>query len=158
MEQTSLKNNLLLIKVKKPPIIIITVLFIFIILFFLFPLSWLVSLIMGNQFSPASLIFPAIFSFSGIYLLRLTLWNTYGEEKICFNPNQISYQASYGWFKANLKEMSASNFHCAITPHPSGENIGTLTISDGTTEINSVIPLQTTMLEELIVKIKNLNS
>jgi hypothetical protein len=158
MEQISLKNNLLLIKVKKTPIIVITVLYIFTFLFFLFPLSWLVSLTMGYQFSPASLIFPTIFSFAGIYLLRLTLWNTYGEEKICFNPNQISYQVSYGWFKANLKEITTSNFHYSITPHPSGENIGTLTMSDGTTEINSVIPLQIARLEELIVKIKNLNS
>lgn len=158
MNQIYLNNNLLLIKVKKTPLIIRIVLFIFTFLFFLFPLAWIASLFIGKQLTVVAIILTGIFLFSGVYLLRLTLWNTYGEEKIYINPTKLTYEVSYGWFKDRVREVETLNLDYYIKPHPSGDDIGVLAMRSGTTEIESVIPLKSILLEDLIVNLKNLKS
>ncbi len=158
MNQIFLKDNLLTLKVKKTPLIIRIVLFIFTFLLFLFPLAWIASLFIGAQINVMSIILIGIFLFAGIYLLRLTLWNTYGEEKIYINPNKLTYDVSYGWFKDRVREMETLNLDYYIKPHPSGENKGILLLKNGTTEIESVIPLENSLLEDLITDLKNLKS
>ena len=105
-----------------------------------------------------AIILTGIFLFSGVYLLRLTLWNTYGEEKIYINPTKLNYEVSYGWFKDRVREMETLNLDYYIKPHPSGEDIGVLAMRSGTTEIESVIPLKSILLEDLIINLKNLKS
>ncbi len=50
------------------------------------------------------------------YLLRISLWNTFGKEQITIEEKEINYSADYGWFKDKIKTTETSKTEFAILP------------------------------------------
>lgn len=82
MQQFNFKNNTLNLKVKKSPLAVRIIMFFFAFAFFVFPvLGTIVDILTGGGMQFGYLIGIGIFALMGFYLLRVSLWNTYGEEK-----------------------------------------------------------------------------
>lgn len=65
----------------------------------------ILGLAMGKGMHIGYLIGLFFFGLLGFYMLRVTLWNTYGKETITFENNNITYIADYGWFKDGKKQI-----------------------------------------------------
>lgn len=152
MQQFNFRNNTLNLKVKKSPLAVRIVMFFFAFAFFIFPLvGTIVSVLIGGGLQIGYFIWIGIFGLMGFYLLRVSLWNTYGEENIEILNNKIIYEASYGWFKDGKKEtlISDPNYH-AIPAGYIEDNEGVLVIASENTEIQSVVKMKIPQLEELV--------
>ncbi|MDO5980004.1 hypothetical protein [Flavivirga spongiicola] len=104
MKSYEINNNQLILKVRKSPVFIRSVMFLFSFLFFFSPLMGIaLSISMGYQFHFGFLIWIGLFGLMGFYMLRISLWNTYGYETIVFDKQKVTYQANYGWFKDGKK-------------------------------------------------------
>ncbi|TCC91014.1 hypothetical protein [Pedobacter hiemivivus] len=66
--------------------------------------AFLISAIIA--FSIAGVGLAAIFFLVGeFFVLRYTLWNLFGEEKLIINTKSLSYQHDYGLFVTSLKSI-----------------------------------------------------
>jgi hypothetical protein len=106
MNRYQIDKNQLRLLVKKSPLFIRVTLYFFTALFFLMPLvAFLIgALIYG--FHIAYFIGIFFFAILGLYMLRISLWNTYGKEIITYQDNKINYTADYGWFKDKIKTLA----------------------------------------------------
>lgn len=156
MNQFDLQANKLFLKVRKPPIIIRGIFFVFAFAFFVFPIiSLLFSISNGNGLKFGYFIFIGCFGLMGFYLLRISLWNTYGNEVIEISANKIIYEADYGWFKDGKKEVSYNELNYSIKSIGyEDENKGVLVIRINDKQIESVVKMHIPQLEELIKKLK----
>jgi hypothetical protein len=110
MDQITFVRNILKLKVRKSPLIIRVNFFLVAFVFFIFPVMGMISSIAGgNRFHISYLIGIGLFSLLGFYLLRISLWNSFGEEILQFGEHQISYEANYGWFKDGKKTITLEN-------------------------------------------------
>lgn len=157
MNQFSFEDQHLKIKVAKSPILIRLPLFTITFLCFALPLFGLISnLIEGNEIKFGRILLLGLFSLMGLYLLRLSLWNQFGQEVIQFNKDEIVYIADYHWFKDGKKMLNRELATYAIKPiGDEDENKGTLVISNGESEIESVVTMPTQSLQELIKTLEN---
>jgi hypothetical protein len=156
MQQFNFKNNILNLKVKKSPLAVRIVMFLLAFSFFVFPvLAFIAGIIFGGGFQFSSFIAIGIFSLIGFYLLRISLWNTYGEETIEIGSSKIIYEANYGWFKDAKKEITVNipqySFKSAGYEE---DNEAVLVITAGDSQIESVVKMPAEMLEELILVLK----
>lgn len=104
-KQYELNKNSLELRVKKAPLFVRSVMFFFTFLFFLLPLTGMIlGLSMGKGMHIGYLIGLFVFGLLGFYMLRMSLWNTYGKETISFNRENVTYLADYGWFKDGKKQ------------------------------------------------------
>lgn len=104
-KQYELNNNMLILSVKKAPMFVRAIMYLFSFLFFLLPLTGMIlGLVMGKGMHFGYLIGLFFFGLMGFYMLRMSLWNTYGKEIIVFNQKNIEYSADYGWFKDGKKQ------------------------------------------------------
>lgn len=157
MKQYTLEFNTLNLKVKKSPFIIRLIMFLLAFLFFVVPvLGVILSIASGNGLHIGYFIGIGIFGLIGFYLLRVSLWNTYGEEIIDFLPNKIVYEANYGWFKDAKKEIEL------ILPQYSFKSVGyeedneaVLVITCENAEIETAVKMPMAQVEELILILKN---
>lgn len=116
MKQYQLNNNELILKVKKSPFLVRFIMFIFSFVFFLAPLSGMIfSILLGKGFHFGFFIGIGIFGLLGFYMLRISLWNTYGFEKIIFNKKHVTYLANYKWFKDSEKTKEIEPLLFSIT-------------------------------------------
>ena len=157
--QYELHDNTLVLRVKKAPLFVRSVLFFFSFLFFLLPLvGMILGLAMGQGMHIGYLIGMFFFGLLGFYMLRISLWNTFGKETITFGAHEITYIADYGWFKDGKKEKEVSDF-VLFSIRPIGyedDNKGRLII--GRDEpIHCVTKMPTPELEELIEKLNQLD-
>ena len=163
MIQYNFDNNILILKVKKSPFFVRVVLFFFSFAFFLFPLiGMILTITMRGRFYIGFLFVIILFGLFGFYLLRLSLWNTYGVETIIFNKSTIRYEVNYGWFKDGKKEINLSDINYTIkTIGYEEDEIGTLIITNiNNNKIESVVKIPKRQIEELIEILKkeiNLN-
>jgi len=156
MKQFSLQNNQLIIKVKPSPLITRLILYPTAFLFFLFPIiGLLLDLSEGNGIKFYSLVIVAIFSLMGFYLLRISLWNTFGEEIIKIFPDRVIYQANYVWFRGKKKEVAFAQPQYTFKPL-GDEKSGVLVFGSEKSELESVIQLSVFELEELITNLKKI--
>lgn len=152
MHQYRFKNNILNLKVKKSPLAIRIVMFFLAFAFFVFPvLGTIVGILAGSGLQFGYFIAIGIFSLIGFYLLRVSLWNTYGEETIEILETKIIYEANYGWFKDGKKEMAT------VVPEYSfksagyeEDNEGVLVITSEESQIESVVKMPMNDLESLL--------
>jgi amino acid transporter len=138
MIQYVLSEKELILTVKKTPLFVRAVMFVFSFAFFFMPLlGFVYSLTIGMGFHFGFLIGLFIFGLMGFYLLRISLWNTYGKEKISFGDRTLSYEADYGWFKDGKKSTNyeSLNFYISSVGYEE-EKLGTL-IFEGN-EFNSI--------------------
>lgn len=157
MNQFSFENNQLKLKVLKTPLIVRLILFLITFLCFALPLFGIIyNVVQGNGIKFGGVMVFGIFCILGFYLLRISLWNSHGEEIIQFNDNEIIYIADYAWFKDGKKTLEKCDVTYSIKPVGyEDENNGVLKISNGKAEIESVIKMSNQNLEKLIDRIKN---
>lgn len=158
MKQYIFENKKLILKTNKAPFIIRICLYLITLFCFLIPLMVIVSTFLDNDdFKFTIFIVLGISGLIGFYLLRVSLWNTFGKEIIQFHKNEITYIADYYWFKDKLKSINNNNIKFAILDIGYEEdNLGTLYIqNDNFDEIISVIKIPKYELEKLIVLIQN---
>lgn len=156
MQQYNFKNNILNLKVKKSPILVRAVMFGLAFCFFVFPVLGVISGIAGGSgLHFGYFIAIGIFSLIGFYTLRISLWNTYGEESFQIAENKIIYEANYGWFKDGKKETLISNpDYFSVQVGYEEDNESVLFIASEESKIESVVKMPTVQLEELIMILK----
>ncbi len=159
-KQYEIHKNLIVLRVKKAPLFIRSVMFFFTFLFFVLPLTGMIlGLSMGTSIHIGYLFGLLIFGLLGFYMLRLSLWNTYGKETITFNQENITYLADYGWFKdgENQKEIKAPRVYSVKQIGYEDENKGVLVIGLDD-PIVCVTKMPNIELEELIDKLNDLDN
>ncbi|NQU32193.1 MAG: hypothetical protein HQ521_03075 [Bacteroidetes bacterium] len=122
---------------------------------FLIPIGATIFLVITFELKPAILITYVIFWATGYYFLKLYLWNKYGKEIIYLEKENVICVADYKLFKGNRREISANNIKIKIQNSKGEiENLGTLVISDGNINIDSVIEVPINELVELKYRIE----
>ncbi len=159
MKQYHLDGNILTLNVKKSPLIVRGIMFFFSFVSFALPIMGIfLSLSMGKQFHIGYLIGLFLFGLIGFYLLRISLWNTYGKEMIEFDIPKVNYEANYRWFIDGKRSINPEIINYGIKPIGYEEDKkGVLIIGNGKTEIESVVKMPISQIEELI-KILNKSS
>ena len=159
MKQYKLESNILTLNVKKSPLIARALMFCFSFISFTLPLSGIiVSLSLGKPFHFGYLIGLLLFGLIGFYLLRVFLWNTFGKEIIELNIPNVNYEANYGWFTDGKRLINTEVINYTIKPIGYVEDgNGVLIIGDDKEEIESVVKMPISQIEELI-KILNKSS
>ena len=157
MNRYQLENNKLTLFVKPSPIFVRALMFMFSFMLFILPIGSMVSYISeGKGIHAGFFIGIFIFGLLGFYLLRISLWNTYGKEIIIFNGNKCTYYADYKWFKDGLKTEEFHNVIFAINPIGYADNNeSSLIIEDDNSIIESVVKMSNEDIETLI---RRLNS
>ncbi|WP_272151493.1 hypothetical protein [Tenacibaculum aiptasiae] len=152
MKQYYLNNNELILKVKKSPFFIRLIMFLFSFLFFLAPILGLFfSFYLKQKFHFGFLIGIGIFGLLGFYMLRVSLWNTYGIEKITFNKNSVTYIADYKWFKDRVETEEIDSMFFSIVPVEYEEDhTGVLKIDLNSYTIECTTKMSILEIEELI--------
>jgi cellulose synthase/poly-beta-1,6-N-acetylglucosamine synthase-like glycosyltransferase len=156
MNQYLFENNQLKLKVYKRPFLLRLVLFSITFLCFALPLFGIIfNVITGKGIKLGGILAFGLFCLIGFYLLRISLWNSCGEEIIQFNDNEIIYVADYGWFKDGKKALDKTDLTYSIKPVGYEEdNCGTLVLSNGKSQIESVVKMPKQNLEKLICMIQ----
>lgn len=159
MKQYDIKEKTITLKVKKSPLFVRGIMFFFAFASFILPcIGIIMAISSGKRFHLGFLIGLFFFGLIGFYLLRISLWNTYGEETIIFQKPTIKYEANYGWFKDGKKSLNFNNPIFSINKIGYEEDkIGILVIEEDTEKIESVVKIPISQIEELIEKIKNVN-
>mgnify|MGYP003575419616 FL=1 len=152
MLQFSFKDNILNLMVKKSPFLVRVIMFVLAFSFFAFPITGtILGIASGGGLRIGYFIGIGIFSLIGFYMLRIALWNTYGEETIQILENRIIYEANYGWFKDGKKEALIVNPKYSFAPIGYEEdNEGILIIASEEAKIESVVKIPMAQLQELI--------
>lgn len=152
MQQYNFKNYRLNLKVRKSPLVVRVVMFFFAFAFFVFPITGtIVGLLAGSGLHFGYFIGIGVFSLMGFYLLRLSLWNTFGEETIEILENKIIYEANYGWFKDGKKEIEIINpsYDFKAVGYEE-DNEGVLIIFSEKSQMESVVKMPINDLEALL--------
>jgi len=155
MKQYHYQNNILNLKVKKSPFLVRTVMFVLAFSLFILPIGGAIfGIALGSGLHIGYFIAIGICSLIGFYTLRVSLWNTYGEEIIQIFENRIIYEANYGWFKDGKKETVIINPHFyAVSAGYEEDNEGVLVISSDDVMVESVVKMPITQLEQLVSKL-----
>lgn len=153
IKQYNFQNNTLKLKVKKSPFLVRAVMFALAFSLFIFPvLGAVFNIATGGGLNIMFFIVIGLFSLLGFHTLRMSLWNTYGEETIVFSADKIIYEADYGWFKDGKKETvisSKPNFYFVPAGYEDDKE-GVLIITSDNITIQSVVKIKIIQLEELI--------
>lgn len=156
----TLEDNKLTLHVKPSPIFVRVLMFIFSFMLFILPIVGMISYISeGKGIHAGFFVTIFIFSLLGFYLLRVSLWNTYGKEELVFSNNQCTYVANYGWFRDRVKTEPFDTINFAKNPVGYLEdNNYTLVIEDfkAENEIVCVTKIPERELEKLIQELKEM--
>jgi hypothetical protein len=150
-------NNQILIKGKRASWGIITILFFLMIISGLIPIAaTILVLIYGDGLHFGLVISYLLFWGGGYYLLRLVLWNTYGQEIFTLENDKIRYIADYKLFKDGRQEIDTQNLKIEIITHEeTNKPVGRLKLTNGNTSIVSVLSAGLNDLKEIAEKLKN---
>lgn len=157
MNQIDFKQNLIL-RVKKSPLLGRVLLYLITFLSIALPLGGFIpNIINGGELKFFNLVFLFIFGLIAFYMLRVSLWNTYGSEFIQFDNNKLTYVADYHWFKDKVKEFTFENIEYDIKQVGYEEdNKGVLVIKfDDDKVLETVTKIPIPNLESFMI---NLNS
>ena len=156
MKQYLFKNNKLILKVKKPPLFILVMMYLISFLLFILPtIGIIVALVNKNGFHIKYIFTLFVFGLMGFYILRISLWNTYGKEELIFNNTQITYSVDYGWFKDKLSVKNIKHPLFSIkTVGYEDDKIGVLIIENDNEKIECVTKMPINVIEQLIIELK----
>lgn len=91
------------------------------------------------------------------YLLRISLWNTFGKEEITIEATEINYSADYGWFKDKIKSTETTKSEFAILPVGYEEDgLGVIVIQSENNQIKLASKLPLEVLESLVTELNAL--
>lgn len=154
MKQIEFKQNQLILKVKRSALLGRLLLYLITFLSIALPLGgFIANMVNDGELKFFNLVFLFIFGLIAFYMLRVSLWNTYGFEVIQFNNNKLAYVADYHWFKDKVKEFTFENINYDIKLVGYEEdNKGVLIIKfDDDTILETVTKIPISDLESLIV-------
>jgi hypothetical protein len=156
MNQIEFKDNILILRVKKSNIFSRSILYLITVLSAVLPLGgFFVNLINGGEFKFFNLIFLLLFGLIFFYMLRISLWNTYGKEVINISKNKLKYTADYNWFKDKIKEFDYENITFTLNKVGYEEdNKGVLVIDfNNGTVLETVTKIDTKTIHDCIYKL-----
>lgn len=157
MKQYYIEYNQLILKVKKSPVVVRIILYIVTFLFIFLPIIGVLSAMNdGSELKFGMFISIGVFGLISFYMLRVSLWNTFGHEIIAFETDRITYKADYGWFTDRIKEYEINKplFEIIQIGYES-DSIGVLLIHNDENYIQTVTKIPIKELENLIDEIKN---
>jgi hypothetical protein len=143
------------IKAENPPKLIISILAFCTFILGILPIFGTVLLILqqdGLKFE--LLLIYVIFWGSGFYLLRILLWNLFGQEILILEKNKIIYFADYRLFKDGRKELDLDNLTSEIISQiglPLGEH--KLRLKSKSSSIETVLSIKENEIVRIIEKI-----
>lgn len=158
MSQIEFKENQLVMRVKKSPLLGRILLYVITFLSIALPLGgFIVNMISNVGLNFFYILFLFIFGLIAFYMLRVSLWNTYGKESIEFGKNKLTYAADYHWFKDKVKEFTFENINYDIKPIGYEEdNKGVLVIKfDDDKVLETVTKVSISDLESLIADLQS---
>ncbi|EDM43077.1 hypothetical protein SCB49_12669 [unidentified eubacterium SCB49] len=158
MKQYDLIDNTLELYVKKSPVIIRVLMFIIAAATVLLPVLGVIGAInLGNELKIGHIIGPLLSGIIGFYLLRISLWNTYGKETIKLGDTTIEYVADYKWFKDGKQIINLDNAVFSFKEVGYEEDkMGSLFIENDTEQICSVVKLPISQIEVIFEKLSNI--
>jgi len=158
MQQIELTKNKIILSVKKAPRAITITLISFAYISILIPLFGIIlNVLMGNGLQIMFVFFVGITGFIGLYLFRMSLWNSRGREIITINKNEFTYTADYGWFKDTISNTKCEELNLSCVPFGDPkEKTGILVIGDDINYKRSVVKIPIDQLEKLILDFPNL--
>lgn len=154
MKQIEFKQNQLKLRVKKSPLLGRLLLYLITFLSIFLPLGgFIVNIINGGELKFFNIVFLFIFGLIAFYMLRISLWNTYGFELIQFGNNKLTYVADYHWFKDKVKEFTFEKINYSVKPVGYEEdNKGVLVFKfDDDIVLETVTKIPISDLESLII-------
>lgn len=160
MNQIDFKQNQLILRVKRSPLLGRLLLYLITFLSIALPLGgFIVNMISNVGLSFFHILFLFIFGLIAFYMLRVSLWNTYGFELIQFGNKKLTYVADYHWFKDKVKEFDFENIDYSIKQVGYEEdNKGVLVIRfDNDKVLETVTEVPISDLESLIIRLNNIN-
>lgn len=122
---------------------------------FMIPIVATIYALFEYQLLPGILITYAIFRFSGYYLLKLFLWNSYGKEIIQIRKDKIIYYADYKLFKHNYLEF-IKNQTLKIKDKEAEKGRLTIESNENKVVLNKKLPLKD--LHQILEMIKKYDS
>ncbi len=135
------EDNVLKLCVKKASIFVRIPLYLITLLSFCLPILGIyLNMIAGNGVKIGHVFLLGIFCLIGFFMLRTSLWNTFGQEIISFNDKQVEYIADYGWFTDSKQTLVNDSIYFYIK-NVEGADYGVLVISNRKDEIQTVTKL-----------------
>lgn len=149
-------NDRIIIKGKRTSLIIITILTFVLIVSGLIPIAVTIFVLsIGNGLHFGLVISYLLFWGGGYYLLRLVLWNTYGQEILTLENEKIHYVADCKYFKDGRQEIEPKNMTTEIIYEDEPNNpVGRLRLVNDTTTIETVLHSNLIELDKIEKKIK----
>jgi hypothetical protein len=150
MDKTFLING------KKAPLLLRLVLIFILIICAIIPIATSIFIIENEIESKFGLVFSFILFWGiGYYLIRLILWNTYGQEILTLSNNRISYLADYKYFKDGKQEIEISNLICEIIyVNQTDKKTGRLRLKNNAEIIETVLQSNINEIEQIEKEIK----
>lgn len=114
-------------------------------LFFLFPMvSSALFLANENQFHFGFIFLFVLCGIIGFFLLKYSLWNTFGKEILAKRGNDLVYVSDYGWFKDKVKNIVIQeSLTLNVAPHFKDGNFKLWIVNSDTEEmIETAVPIQ----------------
>ncbi|NCP85604.1 MAG: hypothetical protein GW823_12125 [Bacteroidetes bacterium] len=145
----------IVIKGKSTPVLIKIILAIFLVICILMPIGATIF-----SFGESGLHIGIVFSFIlfwgiGFYLLRVILWNTFGQETLLLNTKKILYLADYKYFKDGKREIGIKNLTIKIIyENQKNKTVGRLFLFNETEQLETVLQTNILVLIEIVNKIK----
>ena len=155
--QHHLNGNKLSLMVEKAPIFVRLVMFLFTFLCALITVAGVLGMIGGGKMEIRSLIVIAIFGILSFYMLRISLWNTYGKEVLLFNKEKVEYSADYHWFRGGKIEINRPAEFSIQQIGDENDKKGVLLIGLQKPNIICVTAIPNAELGEIIDKLNNLD-
>ena len=133
------------------------------ILAFLIPVAVLLFIVgLGGGFSFGFLFTLVLFWGTGVFLLRLGLWNKYGREVFIFSKRLFIHYNDYKYFKDNYKETECTQIEVAEAFYIDEENNNSeeatfLVLLDGDETLYSRKKIPVSLIKEINEKVIKLN-
>ncbi|MTG98245.1 MULTISPECIES: hypothetical protein [Myroides] len=157
--QYQINERQLLLRVKKAPLAIRIILYVIAIAGILLPIIATVSAILlpTTTMSIVNIIVMTALLFISLFIFRLAIWNTKGEEEFYFADDHVYYQANYGWFKDKRKRYNLTDKAISFEIRSIGssdDHKGVLLMQSGTKLFGSAVKVPVEDLKIIIAHIK----
>ncbi len=91
------------------------------------------------------------FSFMGLFMLRIVLWNSMGKERLKFKKEYVQYIADYGWFRSKKVSLETDELVLEVLDlNESEPDLGTLRFSNESELIETALELPKEELEKIV--------
>jgi len=157
--QYSIEKNNITLNVKKPHFLLRFLLYFMSCIVLLGPVvGFIISVGSGQPFHIKYLFGLVASSLIGFYILRFSLWNSFGKEIIELGEESILYTTDYKLYRDNKthKREGKLNFSCIPIGYIE-DQMGCLTLHVGEVVIQSVIKMPITDINILIKELTTIN-